>query len=450
MNDQYDSVGEVTRISAVIPRQWVLRSMDTGMEFVLQGDMLVGREAECQISIPSGHISRYHAKILVTNAGVILEDLNSTNGTFVNGRRLTSPKVLSLGDEVVFHTDRYRLVSGRSGEAEATMMFSAPPRVAPAGRLSDRLQQRMQESGIPSSAPVARNSPVVNPLDSAPVAVAEAAKPSVAETPAAVVASARSADVLSVNAQSAVESHSEQSVVTNPVDVAASEAEVSAEAVAESIPVVEHSASVQVIDPEVGDPADFELPVSFRSQQEAVVTRNVPDDATRILSGSELANKADRARQHAAFSASPRAPGSGPRLVVMSAPLRGKVFPLSDQKLATTWRIGRGESCEMRVNDVTVSHDHARIVRSSAGWQIAVTSARNALVVNGEVQTTHSLQNGDRLLLGRMELVFATDVDEMAPILVAPEPTLNTRPWIIGVAVFAAVAVIGGVIALLM
>lgn len=351
MNSQQDSVSDAARSGGVAGRQWVLRAMTTGKEFGLLGEMLVGREAECQIPVLTGHISRYHAKIRATTAGVVIEDLNSTNGTYVNGVRLTAPKMLSIGDEIMFHTERFRLVSGRSGEAEATMIMSAPTSLTPR-----------------------RDAPRLQPVE-----------PAANEAPAA--------------------------------------------SMARSLPHVE--------------------PI-FRNDPLGVPPRvNVPDESTRILSGAELAMKADRARM--AFTANtPRVPGDGPRLVVMTAPLRGKILPLSEQPLGSTWRIGRGESCELRINDGTVSQDHARIVRSAEGWQIAVSNARNALVVNGEVQTSQALRHGDRLLLGRMEIVFATDVDVVIPVLLPPPQPVYTKPWFIGAMVFVGLVVLGGLAAALL
>lgn len=65
------------------------------------GGIVIGRDGSCcQISLPEGCISRQHARLELTPMGVIITDLNSTNGTFVNGRRLTlydQPTVLRDG-----------------------------------------------------------------------------------------------------------------------------------------------------------------------------------------------------------------------------------------------------------------------------------------------------------------------------------------------------------------
>lgn len=60
----------------------------------------IGRLQECDLSIPSPLVSRNHADLLYENGKLLLQDLNSTNGTFVNGRRVFAPVVLKPGDKV--------------------------------------------------------------------------------------------------------------------------------------------------------------------------------------------------------------------------------------------------------------------------------------------------------------------------------------------------------------
>ena len=65
----------------------------------LKGDaLLLGRAEGCDIVLPDDTVSRQHARILRRDDGYYLEDLQSRNGTFVNGRRVTSPARLRDGD----------------------------------------------------------------------------------------------------------------------------------------------------------------------------------------------------------------------------------------------------------------------------------------------------------------------------------------------------------------
>lgn len=71
-----------------------------GRVFRLEGDPVVlGRRESCEIVLPDGSISRRHARIDPRKGNWVITDLNSTNGTFVNGERI-KVKTLSPGDSV--------------------------------------------------------------------------------------------------------------------------------------------------------------------------------------------------------------------------------------------------------------------------------------------------------------------------------------------------------------
>jgi DNA-binding winged helix-turn-helix (wHTH) protein len=67
---------------------------------LMEGANVIGRAEDATIQIDSPGVSRYHARILVSDAGATLEDVNSKNGTFLNGKRLTTPVVLADGGEI--------------------------------------------------------------------------------------------------------------------------------------------------------------------------------------------------------------------------------------------------------------------------------------------------------------------------------------------------------------
>jgi pSer/pThr/pTyr-binding forkhead associated (FHA) protein len=63
--------------------------------------MTIGRDPACQIRIDAPGVSRRHAMIRTDDAGTpVLEDLGSTNGTFVGGRRVRKPVVLEDGQSI--------------------------------------------------------------------------------------------------------------------------------------------------------------------------------------------------------------------------------------------------------------------------------------------------------------------------------------------------------------
>lgn len=64
------------------------------------GEHLAGRDAECSIVIDAGSVSRRHARITVVAGAATIEDLDSTNGTHVNGTRISGFTPLAPGDEL--------------------------------------------------------------------------------------------------------------------------------------------------------------------------------------------------------------------------------------------------------------------------------------------------------------------------------------------------------------
>jgi hypothetical protein len=72
-----------------------------GTEHPLHTELILGREhSTADLVIPDPGVSRRHARIQPHNGTVILEDLNSSNGTYVNGSRISGPVELATGDEV--------------------------------------------------------------------------------------------------------------------------------------------------------------------------------------------------------------------------------------------------------------------------------------------------------------------------------------------------------------
>ncbi len=90
-----------------------------------QGTVVIGRAADATLRIDSGGVSRHHARILVNGAEARIEDLGSKNGTFIDGRPVTSPSPLKDGDEVRIGPValRFRVTSA----ADATETMTEPP-----------------------------------------------------------------------------------------------------------------------------------------------------------------------------------------------------------------------------------------------------------------------------------------------------------------------------------
>jgi predicted component of type VI protein secretion system len=103
---------------------------EPGQTIALDRDeMSIGRDPNSDITINDAQISRRHAQIAVRGNVVVLEDLGSTNGTFVNGMRLTTSQALSNGDVIGLGDVVALTFYGQTTSVEETVV--APQRAAP-------------------------------------------------------------------------------------------------------------------------------------------------------------------------------------------------------------------------------------------------------------------------------------------------------------------------------
>ena len=84
--------------------QLVLRAGPTpGAVFTLdKGNLFIGRDLGNDIVINDAEVSRRHARLVMQGDTFVLEDLGSTNGTSVNGQKLSGPVLLTSGDAITF------------------------------------------------------------------------------------------------------------------------------------------------------------------------------------------------------------------------------------------------------------------------------------------------------------------------------------------------------------
>ena len=66
----------------------------------LNGQLQIGRAEACQIQLSDTYVSQFHARIFGRDGGWFVEDLGSTNGTYLNQRRITSQAEVRAGDKV--------------------------------------------------------------------------------------------------------------------------------------------------------------------------------------------------------------------------------------------------------------------------------------------------------------------------------------------------------------
>jgi pSer/pThr/pTyr-binding forkhead associated (FHA) protein len=103
-----------------IPGAELLAWVDPSMAptLLLHGpEMLIGRDPGCHRVIDRPTISGRHARLKRSGDRIILEDLGSANGTFVNGHRVAEPTEVRFGDLIGLGADSFRLATGSSAVA---------------------------------------------------------------------------------------------------------------------------------------------------------------------------------------------------------------------------------------------------------------------------------------------------------------------------------------------
>jgi len=99
-----------TAVRPVVPK-FVLRGVSGegfGRSYPLLGPTVVGRAPECGLRLEASGLSRQHARLVMTTEGIQLEDLGSTNGSFINGKRVQRG-LAKPGDEIGFDVLRFRV-----------------------------------------------------------------------------------------------------------------------------------------------------------------------------------------------------------------------------------------------------------------------------------------------------------------------------------------------------
>ncbi len=135
---------------------------------VSKAEMHIGRDISNEIVINDAEVSRKHVRLVIQAGEVIIEDLGSTNGTFVNDQRLSGPYTLVAGDTVQLGEHVILVFEAALQESDATM--AVPP------------ANLMTEPGFDAE-PVPMPMPVPPPAYQAPPAPVYQAPPPVSDLP---------------------------------------------------------------------------------------------------------------------------------------------------------------------------------------------------------------------------------------------------------------------------
>ncbi len=415
---------DLTRIQTVDRTPLALRSDQTGDLYKLAGEMLVGREVECDIQLAVPQVSRYHAKLFVSPNGVFVEDLRSSNGTFVNGRKVRARTALGLGDQLAFDDMTFRVTTARSGNTDHTQVATSQNLPKESVEEINRIAaDKLKPADIPPPSKKEWQRPpteALAPGRSAPSrsgGIQPAPEPKVhditdmeaflrfagsglkPQEPAPSspfgLSNKRASQSASSDAQEKVEDVSPQQKHAVP-DGLPLESDSSA-----MFDASKQADAVPPPSPPQSSPSSPEVSIPPREDS----TPPQEDENTRYVS----LNTMDRYVSNNARYNHMLNVGEGPRLIAMTAPIRGKVFSLRTDEDVKCWSIGRDDSADICLRDKGVSREHAWITKLDALYELRVNESAGDILVNGETVNEIALKHGDRMQFGTMEIIFRLD-----------------------------------------
>jgi pSer/pThr/pTyr-binding forkhead associated (FHA) protein len=126
-------------------------------EIPLKTRAIIGRQTDCQIRIPSAGISRHHCELTLADGKVLLRDMGSSNGTYVNRQKIQQAQLgagdlIGVGDMVfVVRVDgNPAQVDSEDALDEGLAPAVVTPKAAPAAKAPPAKQAGAPQGGKPS------------------------------------------------------------------------------------------------------------------------------------------------------------------------------------------------------------------------------------------------------------------------------------------------------------
>jgi pSer/pThr/pTyr-binding forkhead associated (FHA) protein len=395
-----------------------LKSVSGDKQLELQGQLVAGRSEDCDLVLSIGHPSRRHAQITAGAEGVFIEDLGSTNGTFVNERKVEAATRLQAGDRVRFDAEEFDVLDPAGAPDGNATVLRAPD---PAATVL-RSPAEMAAADRKASAPPAPT-PTRPPAAEAPPAQTPAPAPAAEAPPAQAPPKAPAAEP----EERPAEPTSAGAPPEEPPPAATSGAE-----------------------PKPPKPTE---PPASREVAGATGPRRPGAwaDPNQVKAGGTMMYDSDQLQALlAAAKPSPNAlvDTDVPYLVVTAGAQAGSTIKLQAGAQANLWDVGRDAERDIRFDEDGVSGFHAKIVNEGARWKVIDQMSANGTLVNEKRGTISFLSAGDRIRFGPVECVFqlpSTASGRRPPAAGGKGPSRSLALWI-GLGALVAVAVVAALL----
>ena len=108
----------------------VVEGPDAGLQVPLRGPVVIGREPGTDIRLNDSRVSRHHVRISPAEHGATVEDLRSSNGTFVNHAQVHGSVTVGPGDELLLGTSVLEVRSSDQIRSQPSAVRQIPPALA--------------------------------------------------------------------------------------------------------------------------------------------------------------------------------------------------------------------------------------------------------------------------------------------------------------------------------
>ena len=144
---------------------WMLQALHPNLKnkrYPIDGTKSLGRSQECELHFSFDRLSRKHAELKVIDGILVVKDLDSSNGTFVNGEKVKQAK-LSAGDTVAFDKLEFTVIAPSSAGKSAEGAEGLNQTMVRAALTPDMLKAAKPQS-LPEQKAVGKETPVASML----------------------------------------------------------------------------------------------------------------------------------------------------------------------------------------------------------------------------------------------------------------------------------------------
>ncbi len=150
---------------AATPSPWSIKANHSALNnrvYPIEGKMVLGRSNECDITLSVTHLSRKHAELNVVGGKLVVKDLDSANGTFVNGTRVKE-ETLRKGDELRLDTLSFTVIGPADDMDKTSVRAVIKPSAKPDAKTEKR--EAVPKPAAQAKKPAAAQRPRTQPTE---------------------------------------------------------------------------------------------------------------------------------------------------------------------------------------------------------------------------------------------------------------------------------------------